>query len=67
VNRKGVVYDAGRVMFFAWRPDCHPDLVRRELEIVAGDLHCAAVKISGRDTGRLLHAGEIAAELGMEV
>lgn len=52
MKRKGVVYDVGRVMFFSWRPDHDPRLVRGELEIIARDLHCTAVKILGSGTGR---------------
>lgn len=67
MRRKGVLYDVGRVMVGNWRPDYHPDLVRRELAIIAADLHCTAVKIGGRDIDRLMLAGGVAAELGMEV
>jgi hypothetical protein len=67
VRRKGVLYDVGRVLTGNWRPDYHPDLVRRELAIIAGDLHCTAVKICGRDIGRLVVAGDAGAELGLEV
>jgi hypothetical protein len=38
----------------------------RELAVIAGDLHCTAVKIRGRDIGRVMHAGKAAAELGLE-
>jgi hypothetical protein len=67
VRRKGVLYDVGRVLTGNWRPDYHPGLVRRELAIIAGDLHCTAVKICGRDIDRLVLAGDAAAELGLEV
>jgi hypothetical protein len=67
VRRKGVLYDVGRFLIANWRPDYHPGLVRRELAIIAGDLHCTAVKICGRDIDRLMLAGDAAAELGLEV
>lgn len=67
MNRKGVLYDAGRVLGGNWRPDYRPDLVRRELRVIAEDLHCTAVKICGRDLGRLVPAAEAAAGLGLEV
>lgn len=62
-----MLYDVGRVLTGNWRPDYHPGLVRRELAIIAGDLHCTAVKICGRDIDRLVLAGDAAAELGLEV
>lgn len=66
MRRKGIVYDVGSVMFWNWRPDYHPRVVRRELQIIAEDLHCTAVKIRGRDIDRVVLAGAGAAELGME-
>ena len=46
MNRRGVCYDAGRVMWGQdWRPEFSPGEVRRELEIIKSDLHCNAVRI----------------------
>jgi hypothetical protein len=42
----------GRVLTGNWRPDYHPGIVRRELAIIGGDLHCTAVKICRRDIDR---------------
>ncbi len=67
MNRKGVLYDVGRVMGGNLRPDYDPRLVRRELEIISGDLHCTAVKVCARDVRRLVVASEAALELGLEV
>jgi hypothetical protein len=67
MRRKGVLYDVGRVLGTDWRPDYRPDLARRELEIIAAELHCTAVKICGRDVGRLEHAASAALDLGLEV
>lgn len=40
----GVCYDVGRSMMGQdWRPDFDLGQVRRELEIVQGDLHCNSV------------------------
>ncbi len=64
---KGVLYDAGRVMGANWRPDYSPALVRREVEIIETGLHCNAVKICARDTGRLAAAAEEALRQGLEV
>ncbi|HTS14060.1 MAG TPA: hypothetical protein VMH24_00210, partial [Candidatus Sulfotelmatobacter sp.] len=67
MNRKGVSYDVGRVMGVNWRPVFDLPVVRRELEIIHDDLHCNAVRICGRDIGRLETATEAALELGLEV
>ena len=67
MRRKGVLYDVGRVLWVNWRPVFDPAVVRRELQIIRDDLHCNAVKICGRDIGRLTFAAEAALELGLEV
>jgi hypothetical protein len=72
VNRKGVCYDVGTVFSgFPWRvrtrPTLGPQTIRRELEIIRDGLHCNAVRITGRDTGRLITAAETALDLGLEV
>ncbi|UQU62490.1 hypothetical protein COUCH_26080 [Couchioplanes caeruleus] len=66
----GVVYDVGRAMgprSADWRPDYTPGLVRRELEIIRGDLHATAVRLCARDPQRLAFAGAYALDLGLEV
>jgi len=67
MKRKGVVYDAGCVTGVTWRPDYTPSLARRELEIIKTGLHCNAVRIRARDTGRLTAAAETALRQGLEV
>jgi hypothetical protein len=67
MRRRGVLYDVGRVLWVNWRPVFDPLVVRRELQIIRDDLHCNAVKICGRDIGRLTHAATIALDLGLEV
>jgi hypothetical protein len=68
MRRKGVCYDVGRELEGrSWRPDFRPEEVRRELEIIAGDLHCTAVRIQSADLSRLDWAGQVALELGLEV
>jgi hypothetical protein len=67
---KGVVYDVGRAMgalSVNWRPDYSPALMRRELDIIRADLHANAVRLGGRDPGRLLVAAEYAASIGLGV
>jgi hypothetical protein len=68
--RKGVLYDVGRTLDALggdWRPDYSPQLMRRELDIIRTDLHCNAVRICGRDPGRVLGAAEYALGQGLEV
>jgi hypothetical protein len=65
---KGINYDTG----FSpggniSRPDFDADIVRREMEVIASELGCTAVRISGGEPGRLSVAGEMAAAAGLEV
>lgn len=50
-----------------WRPDYSPALMRRELDIIRGDLHANAVRLGGRDPRRLLAAAGYAASIGLHV
>ena len=65
---KGINYDTG---FFPGgnnsRESFDADVVGREMRIIADDLHCTAVRVSGGDPERLSVAGEKAAEAGLEV
>lgn len=68
MRRKGVCYDVGRELEGrSWRPDFRPEEARRELGIIAGDLHCTAVRIQGADLPRLGWTAQVALELGLEV
>lgn len=65
---KGINYDTG----FSpgdkqSRPEFDSEVARRELRIIATDLHCNVVRISGGDVGRLAIAGRHAMEAGLEV
>ena len=44
-----------------------PAVVRREMAVIADDLHCDVVRISGRDGERLSTAARLAADAGLEV
>jgi hypothetical protein len=67
MNRRGVCYDVGRVMWGQdWRPEFAPEEARRELQIIKEDLHCNAVRICGQDLGRLMVAGRQALGCGLE-
>ena len=65
---KGINYDTG---FFPGgedsRPDFDPQTARRELRVIAEDLHCTAVRISGALPDRLEAAARAAADAGLEV
>jgi hypothetical protein len=72
MNRRGVTYDVGTVYSgFGWRistrPRLDPRVVHRELEIIKDDLNCNAVRICGRDPGRLAGAAADALDQGLEV
>jgi hypothetical protein len=68
MNRKGVCYDAGRVMMGeSWRPKFDETLARRELGIIKNDLHCNAVRICALDIDRLVVASQAALDAGLEV
>ena len=68
MNRRGVCYDVGRVMWGQdWRPEFSPEEARRELRIIRDDLHCNAVRICGQDLGRLIAAGAHALDCGLQV
>lgn len=65
---RGINYDTGFTPGGrSSRRTFDPDVVRREMEVIAGDLHCTAVRITGGDPARLTVAGERAADAGLEV
>ena len=65
---KGINYDTG---FYPGgensRPDFDAGIVRGEMRVIARELRCTAVRISGGDPARLSTAGELAAAEGLEV
>src|SRR5690348_3925827 len=65
---KGINYDTGFTRAGAQpsRASFDPAQVRREMEIIARDLHCTAVRISGRDPARIALAAEYALHEGLE-
>lgn len=69
MHRKGIHYDTGVTPFGnrLSREFFDPRQVRREMEIIARDLHCTAVRISGRDPHRIALAAEYALGEGLEV
>lgn len=65
---KGICYDTG---FFhrgtSSREPFDPAIVKRELRVIAEDLHCTAVRVLGGDPDRLEIAANHAADCGLEV
>lgn len=65
---KGINYDTG---FLPGgknsRPHFDSEAVRREMRVIAEELHCTAVRITGADPERLSIAARHAAEAGLEV
>ncbi len=68
IRARGINYDTGfRPGGKNSRTTFHPETVRREMRVIAQDLHCSAVRITGADPERLSIAGRFAAEAGLEV
>lgn len=69
MHRKGINYDTGITPFGTRmsRESFEPGQVRREMKIISRDLHCTAVRISGRDLHRIALAAEYALGEGLEV
>jgi hypothetical protein len=68
IRGKGINYDTG---FTPGGQNSRPvfDLaqVKHEIQVIASELHCTAVRISGAYPERIVAAGEIAAAAGLEV
>ena len=66
---KGIHYDVGidTVDGKVTRPRLPREQMAGELDLIARDLHANAVRISGKDAGRMAIAAELAAGLGLEV
>lgn len=66
---RGINYDTGfgGAVGDRSRIDFEPAVVRRELEIIATDLHCDTVRITGDDPARLRLAADAAVDAGLRV
>jgi hypothetical protein len=65
---KGINYDTGFInKGVSSREPFDIEIVARELQIIANDLHCNAVRVTGGDPERLEIAARIAVEAGLEV
>src|SRR5258708_15491176 len=69
VNRKGINYDVGTILHegVSSRETLEPAIVFREIEIIRQDLHCNAIRISGKELERLTLASEYALGQSLEV
>ncbi|QIS13367.1 hypothetical protein [Nocardia arthritidis] len=68
MRAKGITYDTGFTPGGRnSRPVFDADAVRREIRIIAEDLHCDAVRITGGDPERLAIAAGHAVDAGLEV
>lgn len=56
----GAVGDRSRIAF-------EPEVVRRELAVIADELHCDTVRISGDDPERIVLAANAAVDVGLQV
>ncbi len=66
---KGIHYDVGidTVDGKVTRPQLPREQMACELDMIARELHANAVRISGKDAGRMAVAAKLAAERGLEV
>jgi hypothetical protein len=65
---RGINYDTGAFPAgVSTRTEFDPSVVARELEIIARDLRCTAVRITGGDPDRLSVAAQAAADHGLQV
>ncbi|MFE9360916.1 hypothetical protein ACFYPB_43615 [Streptomyces olivaceoviridis] len=68
MRARGINYDTGTFPgHLLTRKTFDPAQVRHEMTVIAGELHCDAVRISGRDAERLSIAARHAADAGLEV
>jgi hypothetical protein len=68
IRGKGVNYDTGFIPGGQHsRPHFNLTQVKNEMQVIASELHCTTVRISGADPERIAAAGELAAAAGLEV
>ncbi len=68
MRARGINYDTGTLPGDHFtRKTFDPDAVRAEMAVIARELHCDAVRVSGRDPERLGTAARLAADAGLEV
>lgn len=68
MRARGINYDTGFLPGDQFtRKSFRPDVVRREMAVIADELHCDVVRVSGREPERLELAARCAADAGLEV
>ncbi|MBC6462537.1 hypothetical protein [Actinomadura sp. HBU206391] len=67
MRARGINYDTGFLPGLSSRTTFVPETVQRDMAVIAGELHCDAVRVSGGDPARLSVAAEYAAAAGLEV
>ncbi|HET6856914.1 MAG TPA: hypothetical protein VFH94_07450 [Streptomyces sp.] len=68
MRARGINYDTGFLPEAQRSRKALPrDVVERDMAVIAGELHCDAVRVSGGDPARLSVAAEVAAAAGLEV
>ncbi|MGW3046299.1 hypothetical protein ACWC9T_41485 [Kitasatospora sp. NPDC001159] len=68
MRARGINYDTGFLPGDALsRKTFLPETVRHDMAVIADELHCDAVRISGRDPERLSIAANAAADAGLEI
>ncbi|MFE2738691.1 hypothetical protein [Streptomyces sp. NPDC059349] len=68
MRARGINYDTGFLPGEELsRKSFVPETVRHDMAVISGDLHCDAVRISGREPERLSIAARHAADAGLEV
>lgn len=68
MRARGINYDTGFLPGAELsRKSFIPEMVQHDMAVISGDLHCDAVRISGREPERLSIAARHAADAGLEV
>ncbi|MFE0147537.1 hypothetical protein ACFWY5_10345 [Nonomuraea sp. NPDC059007] len=65
--KKGINYDTGFLPEPGTRAVFDRETARADMRVIAGDLHCSTVRVSGRDPQRLSVAAQEAVAAGLEV
>lgn len=67
MRARGITYDTGFLPGASSRKSFTPEIVRADMAVIANELRCDAVRITGGDPRRLSTAARFAAEAGLEV
>ncbi|GAA0991996.1 hypothetical protein GCM10009555_080300 [Acrocarpospora macrocephala] len=68
MRARGINYDTGFLPGDSFsRRHFDPRSVQHDIDVIAGELHCDAIRISGREPDRLTLTAELAAAAGLEI